>query len=297
MALTHLNGLASMTLAAVLAAGCDIEAQIAAQIATTNGSFDRTLQVGGPVRLSITNGAGDVRVTSGPDNSVHVVGRISAHESPLSDLSASEKVQRIETHPPIVQDGDLIRIGEIGDRRLANNLRIDYDIIVPARTSVISKTGSGDQVIGAISGPVEVAAGSGDLTVGPIGSSATVATGSGDIEVRGAAGDATMKAGSGDITATQVTGRLTAKTGSGDVNVDGHPAADWSIRTGSGDIDVRVPGDAPFTLDAATSSGRVDVAHALDANAARSRHHASGTFGGGGARVALSAASGSIRVR
>ncbi len=293
MADTRLSSAAALGLVAVLSSGCDIEAQIA----SVGGSFERTLTVSGPVQLSLTNGAGDVRVVPGTDGSVRVVARISARESPLAPLSAAERVQRIEANPPVVQDGNVIRIGELADRGLIGNVTIDYEIRVPARTSVHSRTGSGDQQIGGITGPVEAVAGSGDLTVGPVTAGATVTTGSGDIDLLGATGEVTMTAGSGDVRATQVAGRLRAKTGSGDIDVEGRPEDDWSVGTGSGDIDVRLPAGARFTLDAATNSGRVEVSHPLDGNARPSKRHASGTVGGGGARVALSAASGSIRVR
>jgi len=251
--MTPISRLAVVGLAAALGSGCDVEAQIA----TERGSFDRTVPVNGPVSLTVSNGAGDILVSAGTDNVVRVIGRISARESLAGDLSAADKVRRIEANPPIVQDGDAIRIGEIADRGLTNNLSIDYEIVVPARTRVVSRTGSGDQQIGGIAGPVEAAAGSGDLTVGPIGGAVTVATGSGDIDVCGAAGEVMMRTGSGDVTASQVTGRLHAKAGSGDIDVDGRPDADWSVDTASGDIELRLPADARFTLDASTGSGSV----------------------------------------
>ena len=158
-----------VALGAVLTSGCDIEARMD----SVNGSFDRTVQVAGPVDLTVVNGSGDVTVTAGADGAVHVVGRIRAHDWMLSDLSASEKVKRLEAAPPITQSGNTVRIGEIADDALRHNLRIDYDIQVPANTTVHSRTGSGDQAIGAVQGPVDVKAGSGDVQVGPVSSSGT----------------------------------------------------------------------------------------------------------------------------
>jgi hypothetical protein len=293
MAFNQISRVGSLALVAMLSGGCDIEAQIA----SVSGSFERTLPVTtGPVSLTVTNGAGDIRITPGTDGAVHVIARISAREFPLAGLSAAERVKRVEANPPVVQDGNTIRLGEIADRDLTRNLSIDYEITVPAQTSVTSKTGSGDQQIGGIAGPVEAVAGSGDLTVGPLTAGARVVTGSGDIDVLGAAGDITMTAGSGDVRASQVSGRLAAKTGSGDIDVDGRPDGDWTVGSGSGDIALRLPGDARFTLEASTSSGSVEVSHPLDATGTQSRRRAAGTARGGGPRIALSAASGSIRV-
>lgn len=284
--------LACIAMTTVLSTGCDVNAEMT----TVRSQFDRTFQVTGPVTLTITNGSGDVSVTPGTDGTVRVVGRIRAHESPMARLSASERANRLAAAPPLVQDGSAIRVGEITDKALQNNLSIDYEITVPAATRVISKSGSGDQTIGAIAGPVEIATGSGDLNVGPVQGSVTISTGSGDINVLGARGAVTMNSGSGDLHASNVEGRVIVKTASGDIHVDGVASNDWTVGAASGDIDVRLPADARFTLAASTNSGGVEVIHRLDPGADQGRRHVAGTANGGGARVTLSTASGSIRV-
>lgn len=291
LTLSHTR-LVPVVCAAVLTCGCDIEAQIA----TTQGSFERALSVDGPVALTLTNGSGDATIVPGPAESVRIVGRIRAHESPFSALGAAERIRRLTADPPIVQSANDIRVGEIADTELGKNLSIDYEVIVPARTSVRIHVGSGDPHVGAVDGPVEVVTGSGDPTVGPIGRDAIVSTGSGDIELLGAGGDVTIKTGSGDLRASGVTGRLVANTASGDVEVEGRPIENWVVGTASGDVTLRLPADAAFTFDATTSSGSIDVTQPLDTSAARSRRHASGTVRGGGARVNVSTASGSIRL-
>lgn len=155
MATPHVLRIAGLI--AVLSSGCGLEAQVN----SVGGAFDRTVPVDGPVTLTVTNGAGDIRVTPGPDDAVHVIGNISAREPLFGGLNAAERVRHLEANPPIVQDGNALRIGDITDRSLTGNLRIDYEIIVPAQTTVVSRGGSGDQQIGAITGPVEAVAGSG----------------------------------------------------------------------------------------------------------------------------------------
>jgi urease beta subunit len=39
-------------------------------------SFDRTLSVNGPVTLHVSTGAGNIRVSPGSDNQVHIVGHV-----------------------------------------------------------------------------------------------------------------------------------------------------------------------------------------------------------------------------
>lgn len=280
-------------LVALLSTGCDLHAGLV----TAYGSFDRTLTVTGPVELTIRNGAGDIRVLPGADGRVHVVGRIRAHESFVAGLTADERVKRLEANPPVEQGADgAIRLGDIADEALRNNVAIDYDVTVPAHTSVRSATGSGDQILGAVDGPVDVSAGSGDLVIGPVATSVTARTGSGDIEIQGAGRDVVARAASGDVSVTGIAGALRAQTASGDIDVDGRPNADWSVTAASGDVTIRLPQDAAFTLDATSHSGGIRVNHALDASARASRREAHGTARGGGAVVQISTASGTIRI-
>lgn len=283
---------ACIALASVVVSGCDLSAAGDA----AQGSFDRTLQVSGPLTLQLTNGSGDLHIVPGAEGTVRVVGRIRAGESLIGTLSAAERAARLAADPPIRQDDTVIRVGEIEDRALRSNVAIDYEVTVPFQTRVSSRSGSGDQWIGAIEGPVALAAGSGDVTVGPLAAGVTVKVGSGDITIHGAEGEVTISAASGDLRATNVRGRLTAKTASGNVEVEGHPRDAWTIATASGDVDLRLPANAAFTLDVSTSSGDLSVTHDSVEVRRHSRRSLSATARGGGARITVSTASGSVRV-
>jgi len=285
---THAFALAA---AAAVLCGCDL----AAQANAVYGSFDRTLAVSSHATLTVTNGSGDIRVTPGPEGSVHVVGRIRARESFFADLSPSQRVARLESTPPIVQEGATIRLGDNGDPAL-RDVRIDYEITVPSDTAVTTRSGSGDQWIGAVSGRVDIRAGSGDINIGPVGADVTAKTGSGDISVSGASGTVHLTTGSGDVEGRDLRGGVDIHTASGDINLDGRPTADWSAAAASGDVRVRFPSNASFTLDASTSSGSISTNHAVVADADRSRRRLAGPSGGGGPRVRLATASGSIEI-
>jgi hypothetical protein len=134
---------------------------------TAQGSFERTLTVSGPVDLDITTGSGHVIIRTGPAGSVKVVGRIHAGNSWFSsDRAAADKIKAIEAKPPIEQTGNAIRIGRFEDHDLQQNVSISYDIIAPVQSTLRSRTGSGDQTVDDISGPVDVSSGSGRITLG-----------------------------------------------------------------------------------------------------------------------------------
>jgi Putative adhesin len=306
-----------------------------AAYAAVEGTFDRTLQVSGHVDLDVQSGSGNITVHSGNSNSVVIHGHVKASESWFGGggLSADEKVKRIEQNPPIEQNGNSIRIGHISDEALRNNVSISYDVTVPKDTSLQSHTGSGDERITDLNGPVRANSGSGNLTIGSIASEVRATAGSGDLQITdikgrvytetgsgniratGVAGGFDARAGSGDITFEQagsgsvhaqtgsgnirlhnVSGGVEAGAGSGDVLVEGKIDSDWRIHTGSGEVEVKLPSDAKFNIDARSSSGNVEVHHPVSMQGSLKRNHIEGTVNGGGTLLDISTGSGTIRV-
>ncbi|MBV9073241.1 MAG: DUF4097 family beta strand repeat protein [Acidobacteria bacterium] len=303
-------------------------------LASAEGSFDRTLKVSGHVDLQIESGSGNITVHPGDSGSVIVHAHIKASDSWFSGggLSADERVKRLEQNPPIEQSGNSIHIGHIPDEAL-RNVSITYDVSAPKDTSLESRTGSGDERISDINGPVRSSSGSGNLTISGIGSEVranagsgdlTISdvrghtyteTGSGNIRATGIAGGFEARAGSGDITFEQtaagsvrvhtgsgnirlqnLSGGVEADAGSGDVEVQGKMDSDWRIHTGSGEVEVKLPSDAKFNIRAHSSSGEVRVNHPVTMQGALKRNHIEGTVNGGGTMLDIVTGSGGIRV-
>ena len=196
------------------------------------GSFDRNLQVSGPVDLEVSTGSGAIHVRAGTSGTVEVHGAIKANNH-LGGLSAEEKVRQLEAHPPIEQDGNTIRIGHISEPNLRQNVSISYELVVPAETRLRAETGSGDQSVEGIQGPLKASTGSGGLRLTRIGSEVHAETGSGDIQIDSVQGSVTASTGSGSIRASGVAGDFSGETGSGDVAATAvPPRLRTGIRTG-----------------------------------------------------------------
>ena len=316
-------------LSAILAVGCTLNAEIS----PASGSFDRTLSVTGPVDLTVKTGSGRIEIRTGTDGTVRVVGRIHARGDLWSNLGAAEQVKELEANPPVDQSGSAIRIGDIKDSALRQNVSISYELTVPADTRVLARSGSGEQVIGAIRGSLDAGAGSGSIRVGEVGGHVSAATGSGRIDIDGAGGGLHASAGSGSIRARSVGGAIRARTGSGAVHVEqsgpgdvdistgsgsitatgvqgaarlragsgpivvqGRPQLDWALSAASGGVTVRVPADAAFDLDAHTGSGSIHASHPVEQTGTLSRHRLQGRVRNGGAHLSVSTASGSISI-
>ena len=240
---------------------------------TPQGTFEKTLQVSGPVDLEVLTHSGDVTVRAGSSGSVVIRGKIFVGDRWFGGRREDD-VHAIQQNPPIRQEGNSIHIDYVNVR----NISVDYDITVPAQTTVRTRSGSGDQTIEGTQGNVDVQTGSGDVKLRSLKGEVRLQTGSGDVRaheisgsVRGGTGsgdveideagpgDIDLHTGSGGVSARGIQGSFHGETGSGDVNAEGTQSGTWEIRTGSGGVRVKLPSNSAFDADISTSSGTVDV--------------------------------------
>jgi hypothetical protein len=231
--------------------GCDLA------YPAMEGRFDRTLSVTGHVNLEIHTGSGSIDVRPGASSTVEIHGRIQARDDWRN--KAQDKISYLETHPPIEQSGNIIRIGQIDEEAYRNNVSLSYEILVPDDTEVDSQTGSGSERIHDLRGPVRATTGSGSIAMANISGNVRAHTGSGSIELDQIVGDVEAATGSGSIRAERIAGSIRAETGSGGIILEltaaeRGPTRDVEARTGSGSI--RASGVAG-SLRADTGSGGI----------------------------------------
>ena len=131
-------------------------------------SFDRTLTVNGPVTLRVSTGAGNIRISSGADSQVHIVGHVKGGSSWFGG-SSDEAVAKVADNPPINQAGNIIRVGDVGDDSM-RHVTIDYEITTPANTMLVAESGSGDLQLSNLNGTVRAHTGSGSIHADKLGS-------------------------------------------------------------------------------------------------------------------------------
>lgn len=255
-----------------------------------SASFDRTLSVSGQVQLSVATGSGDIRLTPGSGNQVHIHAQIKVGREGSEELA-----RQIAANPPIEQNGNVIRIGAQHEEHW-RGISIDYQIEAPADAALNASSGSGDITDNGVGQNAKLNTGSGDVIATGLQGSFIINTGSGNIQTsQTGAGDAKVETGSGDIDIKDVHGGLRAITGSGDIKASGTPSAAWQLQTGSGNIEFS-PGNAPLTLDASTGSGGISTEHAMMMQGSLNTHHITGNLNGGGPTVRLETGSGDIHV-
>jgi hypothetical protein len=242
----------------VLFGGCDIQAQAGA----AEGTFERTLQVGGSPEVHVSGRSGSIRVAPGGEGTVQVRARIRAHDAVdlFSPYTAAERVAKLQNDPPIVQRRDSIVIGDVDEWGLLQNVSITYEITVPTNTRLTTESRSATQTITSIGGPVAASSRSGSISIEGAG------------------------------------GALRLESRSGDVTIAGEPRENWEVQTRSGEVELRIPQSAGFDLSIASRSGAIETRRALSPSSRLRHNRLDARVGAGGPRVDIATRSGSIRI-
>jgi hypothetical protein len=255
----------------------------------TEATFDRTLSVNGRVELSVATGSGNIHLTRGAGNQVHIFGKV------RSGWGANdEQVPQIAAHPPIEQTGNIVRIGVRHEN--LRNISIDYEIQAPENAFLDAGAGSGNITVDGVGQNAKLSTGSGNIHATGLNGGFTANTGSGNIYAeQTGVGDVKAQTGSGSVELRNLHGGLRAGAGSGNIKVGGTPSSDWKLETGSGSVELWF-GSAGLTLDASTGSGSIHSDRDVATHGESNRHHLSGTLNGGGPTVRIETGSGSIRI-
>jgi len=268
-----------------------------ATAAIADGHFERTLNVSATPDLYVTNGSGNIQIHAGSGNQIHVSARIHSGWSVFGGTDESA-IKRIESEPPIVQEGNTVRVGDLGHQHDYNNISIDYDITAPAGVALNLHSGSGDITTDAVGRFLTAQSGSGNVRAHGVSGPAELSTGSGDITLdEQAAGDIKARTGSGNIHIHGLNGGLTARAGSGDIDAEGHLSGAANLTSGSGNIKLHLGADAHFNLEAATGSGDIRIHYPGAPQMGESlRHHMTAPINGGGPALEVRTGSGDVEI-
>ncbi len=294
------------------------------------GSFERTLDVAGPIRLELSGAAGDISIKGTSDKKVHIHAQVRV--TGFGFESPDKRLAELIANPPVEQKGDTIRIGK--DFTHLHHVSISYVIDVPRETEVSTTLVSGSETVRGVRGPVKVTAVSGSIHVDGIDRDAELSTVSGSIDannvnddvrassasgtvsVSNAKGAVSAKALSGSTLVTNPGGRVEAGTASGSIDVQGtnsdvkaqaasgritvrgNPVGNsyWDLQTASGTVQIAVPPAANFHLSAEAISGqiRADIPIVIEE---QGKHSLRARVGDDGGRVEVHTVSGEIQIR
>jgi DUF4097 and DUF4098 domain-containing protein YvlB len=147
---------------------------------------------------------------------------------------------------------------------------------------------------------------------------ANVRTGDGRVSVEGLKGDLRIVTGDGPIDADALDGSLEARTGDGRLGVRGRfdaldlrtddgsltasvergskMAGPWRVKTGDGNVTLRLPDGFAADIDARTGDGTINVTLPVTTSGFQSSKGLRGKLNGGGFTLHIETGDGSIRV-
>jgi DUF4097 and DUF4098 domain-containing protein YvlB len=307
----------------VILAGCQMGPSV-------SGNFDRSLDVSGPIRLELSNVAGDISIVGSTDGKVHVHGDVRV--SGFGYGSPQNRLDDIVANPPVELKGDTLRIGKEATRM--RHVSIAYAIEVPRDAEVNSASVSGSQSIRNVRGPVQAASVSGtvrgqdigrevrlsstsgtvgaencgdDVRASSVSGSVTVTNAKGDVlahsvsgnvEVNNPGGRVDANSSSGSVEVRDANGDVKAHATAGRVTVQGNPSGNsyWDLKTVSGSVDIAVPSNASFHLSAGAVTGQIRAQVPIMIEE-QGKHSLRAHMGDGGGRVEIHTVSGAIEVQ
>lgn len=320
----HRLAISVVSLAFVLAfSGCGMGPSV-------SGSFDRSLDVSGPIRLELANISGDVSIAGSNDGKVHVHGNVRV--SGFGFGSPQERLNNILASPPVELKGDTLRVGR--DTSRLRGASISYDVEVPRQTEVSVSSVSGSESIRDVAGPLHAESVSGSIQAQNISHEVRLSSTSGTVEavdcgddvratsvsgsatVTNAKGDVVAHSISGNVSVTNPGGRVDTDSSSGSIDVrgvtadvkahasagrltvQGNPSGNsyWELRTVSGSVRIAVPSNANFHFSAGAVSGQIRAQIPIVIEE-QGKHSLRAHMGDGGGRVEIHTVSGDIEVQ
>jgi Toastrack DUF4097 len=261
----------------------------------TEGSFERTLKVTGPVDLDLATDAGGINVVPGPAGSVHIRGILKAGGNWFNRGDVENRIRELETHPPIEQNGNSIRVA-VRDRSLLRGIAMRLEVEAPPESRLRARADSGGIDVRGIQGPVDCKTDSGGIRASDIGGEVRAAADSGGIHIRRVNGPVYAHGDSGGIEALEVAGSVDAGADSGGVRVSQTAPAPIKAQTDSGGLDITLARTGGYDIRAHAGSGRI-TAPEITVSGMISRHEVNGRLRGGGPLVDVHADSGNVDIR
>lgn len=254
--------------------------------------WTKTYQVTGRPDLHVTTNDGDVSITSTDQK------QIAVHVT----TTGSYKIGHDDVNIDESQNGNRVEIAV--KRRnwhtFFSHGNIRVEVSVPRDLDLDVRTGDGNVDLKPVSGHIKID------------------TGDGNVSADGAHGDMYMHSGDGHIIGTNLDGTLAVNTGDGRINVRGRfdalnlktgdgsieaeaangskVASSWTLHTGDGHINLRVPADFSADLDAHTGDGHITLDFPVAVSGSLSHSSIHGKLNNGGGTLSISSGDGSIRI-
>jgi DUF4097 and DUF4098 domain-containing protein YvlB len=284
--------------------------------------FSRVFPVGKGATVMVSNIAGNIQVSAASGNRIEVEALKHAWAPNAEQAKKRLSDALVETFAT----GQRVEVRvEYGERREGRGIEVEFNVKVPPDTTVEVRTVSGDIRVTNVKGEVRAEAVSGNLSLEGTSRLAAVKTVSGGITITNGGADAPLSLStvSGDLLVQTLNTRaLDVNTVNGDVRIGGWSGDRAHVRTLDGDLDletslvkggryeieshsgnvnVSLPEQPGFELEAHTFSGRIRIDFPIKSEGPiregdRGPRSVRGTYGDGSSSLRVQTFSGNLTV-
>lgn len=225
----------------------------------------------GEVRVQTSDGNVDVRAGSGNTVEARVTTsgwRIGPEEVRVSERQTGNRVE-LEVHLPHVN-------WNLGKRT------VHIELTVPRECDLEIRTSDGNITTEGVKGEMRLSSGDGNIRAASLEGSLDAGTSDGNLTVEGRFDRLNLKSGDG---------RIDARVNSGSKMTE-----DWSLRSGDGDVALRLPGNFAADLNLHTGDGHIQLGFPITTSGSFRESDIHGKLNGGGRTLTVHTGDGSIRV-
>lgn len=260
-----------------------------------------TVRSGGTLHLDLDRGNVDVE-TVRDERVLIVIERVAKADS---REEADDILQRHEYS--FEQKGDDIYLRSRFDKdesfwgrwRGHDRLKIHVRVRVPETYNVEFTSGAGNVAIADVEGTVDGRTGAGNIDVRGVQGVVEVTSGAGNIDVDGDLERVHVETGAGNIDLSGIYGAVKATTGAGNISAEilGQPEQASHLRSGAGNVMVRLAEDVSVYVDGSASMGTCETDFPLEVEGKWLKRSFSGQVNGGGPELRLSAGVGNVTLK
>lgn len=238
--------------------------------------WNKDFAVTGKPELRVNAKDGNVEISSWDKNqiNVHVITegyRIGPHDVRVEDHQSGDHV-----------DVDLLISNDTCFMCMHFHRSIRVEVHVPRHSDLDLRTGDGNIGGGEVQGAIRIKTGDGNVELREVDGNLSVDTGDGNVRLQGRFDALEVHTGDGNVVTEVAEGS--------------RMAASWSVRTGDGNVEMRLPENFSADLSLRTGDGRITFDMPVQVSGSLSRSSVHGKLNNGGSTLDVHTGDGSIHL-
>ena len=255
--------------------------------------WSKTYPISGRADLHVTTDDGDVNIVGADQKQIDARVVTEGYKIGASDVRIEES-----------QSGDHVELNVklphmnfswFGGRR-----SVRVEVRVPRELDLDVRTGDGNVTAQPVAGRIKIDTGDGNVTASGLKGDIYMHSGDGHIEGANLDGSLNVDTGDGHITVLGRFDTLNLKTGDGSIEASATAgskiASSWTLHSGDGHINLRLPDNFNADLEAHTGDGRITLDIPISVSGSLSHSAIRGKINGGGGQLRVSSGDGSIHL-